>query len=132
MQTMQHEQSGLPSYEETPLLGDQSEKQKSWDALTRLFPNAKATELETSYSKTGRLQVKMFGVGKKIYSLFTKDKSTGHERLNPSLTKEIKNSLGETAEEIIAEDRVPSKIIAKGWRKLKNNKKRQKRSPQVV
>ena len=50
MQTMQHEQSGLPdtSYEETPLLGAQSEKQRSWDALTRLFPRASATELETS------------------------------------------------------------------------------------
>ena len=107
MQTMQHEQSGLPdtSYEETPLLGAQSEKQKSWDVLTRLFPKASATSLETSYSKTGRLQVKIFGVGKKNYTLFTKDKSTGYEHLNPSLTKEILNSLGPSAEEIIVEDR---------------------------
>ena len=39
MQTMMHEQSGLPdtSYEETPLLGAQAETQNSWDALTRLF-----------------------------------------------------------------------------------------------
>ena len=55
MQTMMHEQSGLPdtSYEETPLLGAQAETQNSWDALTRLFPRASAIDLETSYSKTG-------------------------------------------------------------------------------
>ena len=59
MQTMMHEQSGLPddSYEETPLFGAQARIQSSWNALTRLFPRASATDLETSYSKTGRLQV---------------------------------------------------------------------------
>ena len=68
MQTMMHEQSGQPdySYEETPLLGARSQSEKSWDALTSLFPNAKATDLQTSYSKTGRLQVKMSGFGKKV------------------------------------------------------------------
>ena len=42
MQTMQHEQSGLPdtSYEETPLLGAQPQAQRSWDALARFFPDA--------------------------------------------------------------------------------------------
>ena len=106
MQTMMHEQSGLPdtSYEETPLLGAQAEIQNSWDALIRLFPRASATDLETSYSSTGRLQVKMAGAGKKAYFLFTKDRM-GREHLNPSLTKEIKNSLGNSAEQIIAEDR---------------------------
>jgi len=66
MQTMQHEQTGLPdaSYEETPLLGAQAEQQRSWDHLTRVFPEASAINLETSYSKTGRLQVKMKGSGK--------------------------------------------------------------------
>ena len=75
MQTMMHEQSGLhdASYEETPLLGAQSEQARSWDALTRLFPRASATDLETSYSSTGRLQ--------------------------------IKDALGKSAEQIIAEDR---------------------------
>ena len=107
MQTYMHEQSGLPdhSYEETPLLGAQTEAQRSWDSLTRLFPRASAINLETSYSKTGRLQVKMSGFGKKSYPLFTKDKSSGIERINPNLTKEIKDSLGTSAEEIIAEDR---------------------------
>ena len=55
MQTMMHKQSGLPgtSYEETPLLGAQSEQARSWDALSRLFPRASATDLETSYSANG-------------------------------------------------------------------------------
>ena len=107
MQTMMHEQSGLPvtSYEETPLIGAQSEKARSWDALTRLFPNASATDLETSYSATGRLQVKRSGFDKGVYPLFTRDKMTKQDRLNPSLSQEIKNSLGKSAEEIIAEDR---------------------------
>ena len=108
MQTMMHEQSGLPddSYEETPLLGDsEAVKNITWDALTRKFPNASAIKLEASYSNTGRLQVKMFGFGKKSYPLFTKDAKTGLEQLNPSLTKEIKESLGKSAEEIIAEER---------------------------
>ena len=107
MQTMMHEQSGLhdASYEETPLLGAQSEQARSWDALTRLFPRASATDLETSYSATGRLQVKKSGFGKKSYPLFTTDRNTKQDRLNPSLTKEIKDALGKSAEQIIAEDR---------------------------
>ena len=105
MQTMQHEQSGLPdtSYEETPLLGAQAESQRSWDALTRFFPDASSIDLEATYSKTGRLQVKMAGFGKKAYELFTKDRS-GRQQLNPKLTKEIKQSLGRRAEQIIEED----------------------------
>ena len=40
MQTMLHEQSGLPdtSFDETPLLGAQAQAQRSWDALTSFFP----------------------------------------------------------------------------------------------
>ena len=106
MQTMQHEQSGLPvtSYEETPLLGAQAQAQRSWDALTRFFPDASSIDLEATYSKTGRLQVKMAGFGKKAYELFTKDRS-GRQQINPKLTKEIKQSLGQRAEQIIEEDR---------------------------
>jgi len=92
METMQHEQSGLPdtSYEETLLLGPQSESEKSWTSLTNLFPKASATNLETSY-RGGRLQVKMTAFGKKLYYLFTKERTTGKERLNPSLAKEIRS-----------------------------------------
>ena len=104
MQTMQEEHAGLPdtSYAETPLLGGQ--QQQSWDALTRLFPNASATNLETSYSMKGRLQVKFAGAGKKLYDLFTKNRS-GQQQMNPKLSLEIKKSLGTMAEQIIAEDR---------------------------
>ena len=65
--TFSNERGGLsdPSYEETPLLDAQTESQRSWDSLTRLFPRASAINLETSFSKTGRLQVKMSGAGKK-------------------------------------------------------------------
>ena len=105
MQPMQ-EQSGLhdTSYEETPLLGAQAQAQRSWDALTRFFPEASSIDLETTYSKTGRLQVKMAGFGKKAYELFTKDRS-GRQKINPKLTKEIQRSLGRRAEQIIEEDR---------------------------
>ena len=71
MQTMMHEQSGLTdtSFEETPLLGAQAQAQRSWDALTRFFPDASSIDLEAAYSKTGHLQVKMAGFGKKAYEL---------------------------------------------------------------
>ena len=106
MQPMQ-EKSGLPDTsfdEETPLLGAQAQAQRSWDALTRLFPDASSIDLEANYSKTGRLQVKMAGFGEKAYDLFTKDRSGG-QKLNPKLTKEIQRSLGRRAEQIIEEDR---------------------------
>ena len=126
MQPMMHEQSGLPdtSYEETALLGAQAETQNSWDALTRLFPRASATDLETSYSKIGRLQVKRYGIGKKSYPLFTKDKQTGKDRLNPQLTKEIKDSLGKSTKKLSAKTEIPSENNAKDWQKLKNNKEK--------
>ena len=47
----------------------------------------------------------MFGTGKKAYPLFTRDVNTEQEWLNPALPKEIKISLGKSAEEIIGEDR---------------------------
>jgi len=113
MHTMLHEQSGLPdtSYaetsfmgEETPLLGVQAEQQRSWDSLTSVFPKASAINLETEYSKAGRLQVKMKGFGKKLYDLFTKEKSTGRQQLNPKLSKEIRDSLGPMAQEVIDQE----------------------------
>ena len=76
---------------------------KAWESLTGIYPDARATELEAAYSKTGKLQVKMFGQGKKAYPLFTKDKNTGEQRLNPNLTKEIKSALGPEREILIAQ-----------------------------
>ena len=103
---MQHELCGLPdtSHDQTPLLGGQAQIHELWDALTRVFPEASATDLETSYSKTGRLQVKMAGFGKELYEVFTKDRS-GNQQLNTKLSKEVRESLGRSANEIISEDR---------------------------
>ena len=50
----------------------------AWKALTTKLSNARATELQPEYSKTGRLQVKMFGFGKKRYFLFTEDNCSIH------------------------------------------------------
>ncbi|KAL9982584.1 hypothetical protein ACROYT_G004646 [Oculina patagonica] len=104
MQTMQHEQSGLPdtSYDETPLLGSaQSMSEKAWNALKGVFPESSSTNLEASYSLKGRLQVKMAGAGKKLYDLFTTKRGTGgNQQLNPSLTKEIRKELGPMAQEL--------------------------------
>jgi len=74
MSTFPHEQSGLPdtSYEETPLLDAEGDQQRSWDSLTKVFPNASAINLETEYRKS-ELNFKMKGFGKKLYKLFTKD-----------------------------------------------------------
>ncbi|KAL9966856.1 hypothetical protein ACROYT_G024986 [Oculina patagonica] len=108
MQTMQHEQSGLPdtSYDETPLLGSaQSMSEKAWNALKGVFPEGSSTNLEASYSLKGRLQVKMAGAGKKLYDLFTTKRGTGgNQQLNPSLTKEIRKELGPMAQELIERD----------------------------
>ena len=49
----------------------------------------------------------MYGAGKKSYPLLTRNTNTGREQLNLSLPKEIKNSLGKSAEEIIAEAQEP-------------------------
>ena len=63
-----------------------------------------SSELEVSYNMTGRLQVKMFGVGKKTYNLMTTERGTGREQINKSLPKEIQNVLGETKYESQRED----------------------------
>ena len=76
---------------------------KAWESLTGIFPDAKATELEATYSKTGKLQVKMFGKGKRAYPLFTKDKDTGGQRLNPILPRQIKSALGTEREILIVQ-----------------------------
>ena len=71
------------------------------ESLEEQFPNASAVDLEAVYSKTGKLQVKMNGYGKKAYNLFTVERGTNTQRLNPNLPKEIKNSLGPERSELI-------------------------------
>ena len=95
MQTMQHESSGLPekSYVETRF-GMPKTDETAWVSAKDLFPDMSATELEVSYNTKGRLQVKRFGAGKKVYPLITTEKGTGKEVINKSLPKEIKTALG--------------------------------------
>ena len=89
--------------EGSPLSRVLTSNKKAWESLTGIYPDANAIELEATYSKTGKLQVKMFGQGKKPYPLFTKDKNTGEQRINPNLTKEIKSALGPEREILIAQ-----------------------------
>ena len=97
MQTMQHETSGLPetSTAETAFGGGPTSSEVAWVATKELFPNMSSTELEVSY-KNGKLQVKMFGAGKKMYPLITTDRDTKQESINKSLPKEIKKALGQS------------------------------------
>ena len=89
--------------EGSPLSRVLTSNAKAWESLTGIFPEANSIKLEATYSKTGKLQVKMFGQGKRAYPLFTKDKDTGEQRLNPILPKEIKSALGTEREILIAQ-----------------------------
>ena len=89
--------------EGSPLSRVLTSNAKAWETLTGMFPDVKATELEATYSKTGKLQVKMFGHGKRAYPLFTKDKDTGGQRLNPILPRQIKSALGQEREILIVQ-----------------------------
>ena len=68
MRTMQHEKDGLPdtSYVETSF-GAQTSSERAWIDARDIFPKISSSELEVSYNTKGRLQVKMFGTGKKTY-----------------------------------------------------------------
>jgi len=96
MQTMQTGKSGLPatSYTETPFTGAQTLSEQAWVATKDFFPDMSSSELEVSYSSKGKLQVKVFGADKKAYDLFTKNRRTGRDQINPNLSKEIKDALG--------------------------------------
>ena len=102
--TQQAEGPPDTSYVETSFGGAQTSSERAWVAAKDLFPKMSASELEVSYNTKGRLQVKMFGAGKKTYNLMTAEKGTGREQINKSLPKEIKNALGETKYEVRRED----------------------------
>ena len=105
MKTMQHEKYGLPdtSYVETGF-GAQTSSDRAWIAAKELFPKMSSSELEVSYNTKNKLQVKMFGVGKKTYNLMTTDRGTGREQINKNLPKEIQNALGESKYKLQRED----------------------------
>ena len=103
-ETQQAEGPPETSYVETSFGGAQTSSERAWVAAKDLFPNMSSSELEVSYNTKGRLQVKMFGAGKKTYNLMTAEKGTGREQINKSLSKEIKNALGVTKYEMQRED----------------------------
>ena len=103
MKTIQDKGRPDTSYVETSFSAQTSSEQ-AWVAAKDLFPKMSSSELEVSYNTKGRLQVKMFGTGKKTYNLTTTDRGTGREQINKSLPKEIQNALGETKYEIQRED----------------------------
>ena len=90
----EHEMSSLPQEQS----GMAAPGEPAWNALTYLYPEASATELEAFMDPTThRLKIKITGAGKKAYFLLTEDKSTKQQKLNPQLTKEIRKALGESA-----------------------------------
>ena len=90
----EHEMSSLPQEQS----GMTAPGEPAWNALTYLYPDASATELEAFMDPTThRLKIKITGAGKKAYFLLTEDKSTKQQKLNPKLTKEIRKALGESA-----------------------------------
>ena len=103
MKIMQQDGGPDTSYVETSFGGPKS-SERAWVAAKDLFPKMSSSELEVSYNTKGRLQVKMFGAGKKTYNLMTTERSTGREQINKSLPKEIQNALGETKYEMQRED----------------------------
>jgi len=106
MQTMQHEESGLPetSFAETSFLTPKTDE-AAWIATKDLFPNISSSKLEVKYDPKDKLQVKMFGAGKKQYSLLTTDRRTKLESINKNLPKEIRAALGQSKDEMIEEKR---------------------------
>ena len=63
-----------------------------------------SSKLEVSCNTKGRLQVKMWGAGRKSYNLMTTEKSTCREHISKSLPKEIRAALGESKYEMEIEE----------------------------
>ena len=84
---MPQEQSGMV----------QGPGEPAWNSLTFIYPDASATDLEAYMDpKSKRLMVRMKGVGKKAYPLYTTQRGTNTQQLNPNLTQEIRKALGES------------------------------------
>ena len=100
LHTMPQEQSGLD--ETTPLLG-QAQRERAWNTLNDLYPNASSIDAYLD-SKSQKLLIKKAGYGEKAYPLYTTERVTSRQRLNPNLSLEIKMALGKNAQEIINEE----------------------------
>ena len=123
MQTMMHEQSGLPdtSYEETPLLEPEERQSKLARALNFIkskFPRVDFARLgPIGFSEKGaREDIVSFGPKGGETKIFKKDGS-GFQKNFIDLGQALKKSLPKTA--------IQSENSAKDWWKLKDNKERQ-------
>ena len=111
MQTMQHEQSGLPSSEEIPLLGDlldpddkQSRLERAKDFIRKKFPRVdfrKLGPINFGKKQGNENTIVSFGSRGGETPIFRKDGSG----LLKSFTDTKSSALGPRAEEIIAEER---------------------------
>ena len=91
----EHEMTNLPQ-EQSGVVHGLGEP--AWNAPKHIYPNASATDLEAYIDPTTkRLKVKMTGAGKALYYLYTTQRGTDIERLNPQLTGKIRKALGESA-----------------------------------
>ena len=113
------------TYEETSFGGDASDttplletsslveerRTNAWRVLEREFPNAEAS-LIADYNKDGRLTIQK-SEAKRPYILFTKNRTTGKEQINPKLTNEIIESLGNRSEKIVKNNEEEIEIINK-------------------
>ena len=90
----EHEMTTLPQEQSGVVHGP---GEPAWNSLTFIYRDASATDLEAFYDpKKQRLKVKMAGAGKASYYLFTTEKGTNIERLNPKLPVETRKALGES------------------------------------
>ena len=90
----EHEMSTFPT-EDSGLVHNPGEA--AWKSLTFIYPDANATELEAFIDPTTkRLKVKMTGPGKASYFLYTTERRSNIQQLNPKLSLEIRKALGES------------------------------------
>ena len=91
----EHEMTHLPQEQSEVVHGP---GEPEWKALTHIFPDASATDLEAFIDPiTKRLMVRIKKVGKASYYLLTEDPKTKQEHLNPRLSLEIRKALGKSA-----------------------------------
>ena len=90
----EHEMTHMPQEQSGMVQGP---GEPAWNSLTFIYPDASATDLEAYMDpKSKRLMVRMKGVGKKAYPLYTTQRGTNTQQLNPNLTQEIRKALGES------------------------------------
>ena len=90
----EHEMTHMPQEQRGMVQGP---GEPAWNSLTFIYPDASATDLDAYMDpKSKRLMVRMKGIGKKAYPLYTTRRGTDIQQLNPNLTQEIRKALGES------------------------------------